>query len=58
MELLEQDIGSFVTAPVAAPATQADELAARTSMRGQIAKLEDGRTFAAVATERKRRATA
>jgi hypothetical protein len=41
MELLEQDIGAPVlTPPIAAPATSADELAARRSMRGQIAKLE------------------
>src|SRR5579884_2615278 len=40
MELLEQDIGLLTAAPIAAPATQGDELAARRSMRAQIAKLE------------------
>jgi hypothetical protein len=41
MELLEQDIGSSITAPlIATPATGANELAARRSMRAQIAKLE------------------
>ena len=41
MELLDQDIGALIlTPPIAAPATPADELAARRSMRTQIAKLE------------------
>jgi hypothetical protein len=40
MELLEQDIGSTITPPIPVPATEADELAARRSMRSQIAKLE------------------
>jgi hypothetical protein len=40
MELLEQDISSSIVASLAAPATQAHEVAARRSMRAQIAKLE------------------